>query len=763
VTLRTTVEKEAILRATQWRERPAAICRRFDDQRSLYEGATVPNMKLAFMGLRWLLMTQPVGFHCMDTPERPEPNDPKPQGRKGGERRAPPVGGNALWYVIAFSVPALLLAMWFNMGRGYDIGYLQFEELLEKMAKEPDPAKRAEVKITIEHEDGAGKRAYRYWNPTNIIVGQEQITGEIKRQPIDARANDIVKPEPFRVEARGFRSAQNDRRIAELLTQAGIKDARSESAPSIWKNWAPTLVMTVLFVVVFFFLLRRLGGAGSPMAFGRSRGRLWAQEDIGVTFNDVAGIDEAVDEVKEVVEFLRTPEKYQSLGGRIPKGVLLVGPPGTGKTLLAKAIAGEAGVPFFSLSGSDFVEMFVGVGAARVRDMFQQAESRAPCIIFIDELDALGKTRGTSIVGGHDEREQTLNALLVEMDGFDTNSGTIVVAATNRPETLDPALLRPGRFDRTVLVDRPDIRGREQILKVHIKDVKLGEEVDLKEIARITPGFVGADLANLVNEGALLAARKGKKAVGMDEFNEGVERVIAGLEKKQRVMRPDEKQRIAYHESGHALVAYSLPNTDPVHKVSIIPRGYGALGYTMHRPEDDRYLVTQSELESRIQVLMAGTIAEELIYNDVSTGAQNDLERASEIARSIVMEYGMSRLGRVNYRESKRSPFLAPAPYDYDGRQHSEQTMREIDEEVTRIIDEAVEKVRNILRVRRQALEALTTRLIEKETIGADELKEVIDANSTSPLIVPGTEAEPKRVVSELGRGVEPGQAEASG
>ena len=464
----------------------------------------------------------------------------------------------------------------------------------------------------------------------------------------------------------------------------------------------PWILFGLLAIFLVYFMLRRLIGAGSPMAFGRSRGRLYAQEDLGVTFNDVAGIDEAVEEVREVVDFLRSPDKYQKLGGRIPKGVLLVGPPGTGKTLLAKAIAGEAGVPFFSLSGSDFVEMFVGVGAARVRDMFQQAEAKAPCIIFIDELDALGKSRGTSIVGGHDEREQTLNALLVEMDGFGSNSGVIVMAATNRPETLDPALLRPGRFDRHVLVDRPDIRGREAILKVHVKNVKLDPTVDLKEVAAITPGFVGADLANLVNEAALLAARGEKQAVGMAEFNEGVERVTAGLEKKQRIMNEDEKLRVAYHESGHALVAYSLPNTDPVHKVSIIPRGLAALGYTMQRPEGDRFLMTQSELESRIQVLLAGTIAEEIIFTDISTGAQNDLERATEIARKMVMEFGMSRLGRVNYRESNRSPFLAMAARRRE-RPHTaaRQTLREIDQEVRRIIDEAIEKVRHILELRR--------------------------------------------------------------
>ena len=404
-------------------------------------------------------------------------------------------------------------------------------------------------------------------------------------------------------------------------------------------------------------------------------------------------------------------------------------------------------MPFFSLSGSDFVEMFVGVGAARVRDMFQQAEAKAPCIIFIDELDALGKTRGTSIVGGHDEREQTLNALLVEMDGFDSNSGVIVMAATNRPETLDQALLRPGRFDRQVLVDRPDIRGREEILKVHVKNVKLDESVVLKNVASISSGFAGADLANLVNEAALLAARREKATVGMDEFNEGVERVTAGLEKKQRVMHEDEKQRVAYHESGHALVAYCLPNTDPVHKVSIIPRGFAALGYTMQRPDGDRFLMTQSELESHIQVLMAGTMAEELVYSDISTGAQNDLERATAIARSMVMEYGMSRLGRINYRGVPRPTFLSMPSADERTQGYSERTAREIDEEVRRIIEESIEKVRHILETRRPALEALTQRLIEVESVNAEELQRLIDENSPSPLVVPGT-AESRRSIN---------------
>jgi cell division protease FtsH len=404
--------------------------------------------------------------------------------------------------------------------------------------------------------------------------------------------------------------------------------------------------------------------------------------------------------------------------------------------------------------------MFVGVGAARVRDMFQQAESKAPCIIFIDELDALGKTRGASMMGGNDEREQTLNALLVEMDGFGSNSGVIVMAATNRPETLDPALLRPGRFDRHVLVDRPDVRGREAILRVHMAAIKLNPSVNVEHVARITSGFCGADLASLVNEAALLAARNNKTSVGMEEFDEAVERVTAGLEKKKRVIHEDEKKRVAYHEAAHAIVAFSLPNTDPVHKVSIIPRGLAALGYTMQRPEDDRYLLTKSELESRIQVLLAGTIAEEMVYSDVSTGAQNDLERASEIARAMVMDYGMSRLGRVTYRQNPRSPFLAAAGGDLShSRAHSEETAREIDEEVRRIIDGGIEQVRQILETRRAALEAVTFRLIECEVINGSELRDIVEASTGVPLIVPGTTADrrpPRMPAGEATRGSDP-------
>ena len=671
---------------------------------------------------------------------------------KPSDRKNNPVGGNIVWYLLAVGITMTVAVTLLSSRQQADIPYSDLWRLIvqgppPKVAKTatdspagtPETAELPPGMPYVEVTDSAGERTYRYSNLRDLVIGDDEITGVVDREQLrPAKADGTIKRDlgiTFRTHRRGL--TEDDGQLRTLLTGKGFS-FQAEGAPPLWRGYLNFLVLCSILCLIVFFAMRKLGGAGSPMAFGRSRGKMYAQEDIGVTFEDVAGIDEAVEELREVVEFLRTPEKYQVLGGRIPKGILLVGPPGTGKTLLAKAIAGEAGVPFFSLSGSDFVEMFVGVGAARVRDMFQQAEAKAPCIIFIDELDALGKTRGSSIVGGHDEREQTLNALLVEMDGFDSNSGVIVMAATNRPETLDPALLRPGRFDRHVLVDRPDVRGREKILEVHVQNVKLDASVKLRDVAAITSGFVGADLANLVNEAALLAARKNKSSVGMDEFNEGVERVTAGLEKKQRIIHEHEKHRVAHHESGHALVAYSLPNTDPVHKVSIIPRGLAALGYMMQRPEGDRYLMTQGELESRIQVLLAGTIAEEIIYSDVSTGAQNDLERASEIARSMVMDFGMSRLGRVNYRESGRSAFLAGADLPRE-RSHSERTAREIDEEVKRIIDDAIERVRNILEVRRPALDALAARLIEKEVIDAEELKEIIEQNSPSPMLVPGT------------------------
>ncbi|MCC7339433.1 MAG: ATP-dependent zinc metalloprotease FtsH [Pirellulaceae bacterium] len=571
----------------------------------------------------------------------------------------------------------------------------------------------------------------------NVRVDETSISGELVKVTLEkGRAQGEGVKTEFRCNKDN--SDETSTELRKYLDASNVNWDYSDG-PSFMNQYGPVLVMVGAAFLIMMFAARRIGGIGSPMSFGRSRGKLYAQDDIGITFDDIAGVDEAVEEVREIVDFLRYPDKYQRLGGRIPKGVLLVGPPGTGKTLLAKAIAGEAGVPFFSLSGSDFVEMFVGVGAARVRDMFQQASAKSPCIIFIDELDALGKSRSGSMVGVHDEREQTLNALLVEMDGFDANVGIIVIAATNRPETLDPALLRPGRFDRNVLVDRPDKSGRYEILKVHVKNVKLSPNVELQSIASITSGFSGADLANLVNEAALLAARKAKNTVGQAEFDEGVERVTTGLEKKRRVMDEDEKLRVAYHEAAHALVAYSLPNTDPVHKVSIIPRGLAALGYTLQRPAGDRYLMTQAELEAQMQVLLAGTLAEEIIFQDISTGAQNDLERASAIARSMVMEFGMSRLGRVNYRESGRSPFLGQGGGEAIGRDHSEQTAREIDEEVKRIVDDMLQKARQILLERRQALESVTNRLIEVEVIDADVLQSLIDETLPGPRVMPGT------------------------
>ncbi len=674
---------------------------------------------------------------------------------RDGEGRGPTAFSLLLWVGLASLVVMLGFSI-VQTVRTVNLKPPELQQLIARCAVDKETGKplHKDNFVDLKVQEGKTAKTYRFSNVRKLTVGERAITGELDRIELvkPASGNGPLEPSPTTLRSGAMFRTNMDKVAGSLRDDAinAIKNSNLvydvDDAAGAWSNLGPYLLITLLVMATIYFVVRRLSGIASPMSFGRSKGRLYAHEDLGITFNDVAGIDEAVDEVREVVEFLRMPEKYQKLGGRIPKGVLLVGPPGTGKTLLAKAIAGEAGVPFFSLSGSDFVEMFVGVGAARVRDMFTQAEAKAPCIIFIDELDALGKSRGNGMVGGHDEREQTLNALLVEMDGFGSNSGVIVMAATNRPETLDSALMRPGRFDRHVLVDRPDIKGREDILKVHVKNVKLDPSVELREVASITPGFVGADLANLVNEAALLAARKEKNAVGMSEFNEGVERVTAGLEKKQRVMNEDEKLRVAYHESGHALVAYSLPNTDPVHKVSIIPRGMAALGYTMQRPEGDRFLLTQSELESRMQVLLAGTITEEMVFHDVSTGAQNDLERATDIARSMVMEYGMSRLGRVNYRESNRSPFLAAAGGEEKIHSHSEQTAREIDQEVRRFIDESIEKVRHILDVRRAALEALTKRLIDVESVDSTELKRIIEESSPGPLVVPGTAASPTRV-----------------
>lgn len=650
------------------------------------------------------------------------------------------------WYLAAIVFAGGLIAYFALKNDAQSIKYTDMKRLIEESARESEggPLKEGKSgKIEIHREEK--EQIIELSNLHEVVVGTSKIEVKADLKYVEGGSASRKSEEGVKIYAYTNKSAEGNNRVYQLLESNNI-DFDNESPPKWFERYGFVLLLTAGLILFFIFMMQRINGAGSPMQFGRSRGKLYAQEDVGVMFDAVAGIDEAVEEVREVVDFLRSPEKYQKLGGRIPKGVLLVGPPGTGKTLLAKAIAGEAGVPFFSLSGSDFVEMFVGVGAARVRDMFQQAQMKAPCIIFIDELDALGKTRGGSVVGGHDEREQTLNALLVEMDGFESNSGVIVMAATNRPEILDQALLRAGRFDRNVLVDRPDVGGREEILKVHVKNVKLDPDVDLRKVASISPGFVGADLANLVNEAALLAARKESSTVGMQEFNEGVERVTTGLEKKKRIMDLDEKKRVAFHESGHALVAYSLPNTDPVHKVSIIPRGIAALGYMLQRPEGDRYLMTQGELESQIKILLAGTLAEEMLLQDISTGAQNDLERAAHIARSMVMEYGMSRMGRVNFRESNRSPFLAGSVGEVSPRDYSERTARQIDAEVARIINEALETTREILEKRKVTLIALAEKLMEVESIDSTQLREIIDANSPTPLVVPGTDAQPTSI-----------------
>jgi cell division protease FtsH len=500
-----------------------------------------------------------------------------------------------------------------------------------------------------------------------------------------------------------------------------LEAAKVKFAGRLENTWVSTLLSWVLpaliFVGIWMFFMKRMGAASGLVSLGKSKAKVYMEKQTGVTFGDVAGIDEARSELMEIVDFLKTPDRYKRLGGKIPKGVLLAGAPGTGKTLLAKAVAGEAGVPFFSMSGSEFVEMFVGMGAARVRDLFAQAQQKAPCIIFIDELDALGKARGINPIGGHDEREQTLNQLLVEMDGFEANKGVIIMAATNRPEILDPALLRPGRFDRQVVLDRPDLKGREKILQVHTKNVSVAPDVNLAEIAARTPGFVGADLANLVNEAALRAARRGSERVNMNDFDEATERIVAGLERKSRVMNPLEKETVAYHEAGHALVAESRPNADRVSKVSIIPRGVAALGYTLQTPTEDRYLMRRAELLDRIDVMLGGRVAEEIVFGDISTGAQNDLQRATDLARHMVTQYGMSEtLGLVTFEEPRTNPFLNVAG-TAAGREYSEKTAQTIDDEIRAIVRDARERARDTLTKRRAALDALAKVLLEKEVI----------------------------------------------
>ena len=525
-----------------------------------------------------------------------------------------------------------------------------------------------------------------------------------------------------------FVTTRVDPDLADRLQESGVVyTGRIES--NIIGNILSWTLPILLFFGIWYFMMRRIsagGGAGGLMQIGKSRAKVYVETDVKVTFDDVAGVDEAEDELKEIVDFLRNPEEYGRLGGRMPKGVLLVGPPGTGKTLIARAVAGEAKVPFFSISGSEFVEMFVGVGAARVRDLFEQARAKAPAIIFIDELDALGRARGAGpMYGGHDEKEQTLNQLLVELDGFDPTLGVVLLAATNRPEILDPALLRAGRFDRQVLVDRPDKKGRIQILKLHMARAKLAPDVDTEHLAALTPGFTGADLANLVNEAALLATRRKADAVTMEDFNNAIERMIAGLEKRNRLLNAKERRIVAYHEMGHALVALSLPGVDPVHKVSIIPRGVGALGYTIQRPTEDRFLMTREELENKMAVLLGGRAAEFIVFHHLSTGAADDLAKVTDIARAMVTRYGMSeKIGHIALETDQRSylaqdPLMAgPRPHDY-----GEHTADAIDEEVRKIVDHAFDSAVKILTERRDALGQTAARLLEVETLGEDDLR----------------------------------------
>ncbi len=495
--------------------------------------------------------------------------------------------------------------------------------------------------------------------------------------------------------------------------------------PGWWAGLFTTLLPILIFVLLFFFLMQQTQGGGNRvMSFGKSRARLHTDEKKKVTFMDVAGADEAKEELQEIVEFLKSPKKFNELGARIPKGVLLFGPPGTGKTLLARAVAGEAGVPFFSISGSDFVEMFVGVGASRVRDLFDQAKKNAPCIVFVDEIDAVGRQRGAGLGGGHDEREQTLNQLLVEMDGFEANEGIIIIAATNRPDILDPALLRPGRFDREVVVDIPDVNGRKEILKVHARGKPLAEDVNIDVLARRTPGFTGADLANLLNEAALLAARRNKKVIEQAELEDSIERVIAGPEKKSRVISEEEKRLVSYHEAGHAVVGYLLPHTDPVHKVSIIPRGRAG-GYTLLLPKEDRRFMTRSQLLDQVTMLLGGRVAEALVLKEISTGAQNDLERSTELVRKMIMEYGMSdELGPMTLGRKQETVFLG-RDIARD-RNYGEEVAAAIDREVKNIIDKNYNRARDLLVKNIEALHALARRLMEKETVEADELTAIM-------------------------------------
>ncbi len=584
-----------------------------------------------------------------------------------------------IFYLVIALVVVMLLSM-FNTG--------------------PEPVEISYNQFVAKIESGEGEKVVAHGNEIEAVL-------------VDGTEIETTRPE--------------DHQLTALLLEHNVSySPHPERGPEWWQTALTYMIPFLLIIGIFFFFMQQSQGGGNRvMNFGKSKAKMQESDKKKVTFDDVAGADEERAELSEIVDFLKDPRKYIELGARIPKGVLLVGPPGTGKTLLARAVAGEAGVPFFSISGSDFVEMFVGVGASRVRDMFENAKKNSPCIVFIDEIDAVGRQRGAGLGGGHDEREQTLNQLLVEMDGFDVNEGIIILAATNRPDILDPALLRPGRFDREVTVTLPDVKGRTEILKVHTRNKRLSEEVDLKILARGTPGFTGADLENVVNEAALLAARVSKRVIGMKELEEAVERVVAGTQKTSRVISEFEKKIVAYHEAGHALVGYQLPHTDPVHKVSIIPRGRAG-GYTLMFPEEDRYYMTRSELLDRVSTLLGGRVSEKLVLNDISTGAQNDLERATQIVRQMIMEYGMSdSLGPITLGRKQDQVFLG-RDLGRD-RDYSEEIAKAIDQEIRKTIDDCYQRAQDILEEDRSKLEKIARALLEKETLNSKEIKALVE------------------------------------
>ena len=590
---------------------------------------------------------------------------------------------NIAYLIFAFLAVLFLQQWWHQVQTVEVVPYSQFEKLLQ-----------------------GGKIS-------EVVVTEQTITGKLK-SPQGNKSTvvaNIVQPQ-----------------LADQLSKYDVKFSRVYQSTFL-RDLLSWVVPALVFFGVWFFLVRRFAGQqgmGGFMNIGKSRAKVYVESKTGVTFDDVAGVDEAKAELQEVVEFLKKPDRYGRLGARVPKGILLVGPPGTGKTLLARAVAGEAGVPFFSISGSEFVEMFVGVGAARVRDLFEQARQKAPAIIFIDELDALGRARGTGLMGGHDEKEQTLNQLLSELDGFDPGTGLVLLAATNRPEILDPALLRAGRFDRQVLVDRPDKIGRLQILQVHVKKIRLAPGVQLEQVAALTPGFSGADLANLINEAALVATRRGAESVTLEDFNQAVERIVAGLEKRSRVLNETERRTVAYHEMGHALVAMSLPGSDPVHKISIIPRGIGALGYTIQRPTEDRFLMTREELENKMTTLLGGRAAEQVVFGHYSTGAADDLAKVTGIARSMALRFGMvEKLGHVSFEETQPNYLGVPVPQQ---REYSEDTAREIDIAVRNIVHAAFDRAVALLGRERKVLERGAKLLLEKETLAEPELADLKQA-----------------------------------